>query len=384
MSAAAWTALCDRLVALAERLGGDRFPQDDRGRAEAHRHLARQLVIALQGELEHADPRHPTFHRYEEPWTQWGGPNPDNVYLRAAVDPAATYRVSGDVAGVRAAIFSLCDGDMHLGKYGVFSERTLDTLALDGDRVDIVISPDEHAGNWMPMHPEARLLLVRQYQCDWERDRIATLRIERADTAGVPPPPPTTTAVDAALRRAADWVEASIGYWCEYVERARAALVPNTFGPPATPRGGAPNIAYGSGWWKLEPGQALLVASEWPDADYWGWTVHHRYFLDSGDFARRQTSLNLAQAHRDADGRVRFVVAPDDPGAPNWIDTEGRAEGLLVYRYVGARTRPVPEGEVVPATAVRDRLPPDHPVVTPEQRRIALARRAAAVLARYS
>ena len=50
--------------------------------------------MALQGQLEHGDPAHPTFHRYEEPWVQWGGPNPDNVYLRAPIDP------DGDLPGV--------------------------------------------------------------------------------------------------------------------------------------------------------------------------------------------------------------------------------------------------------------------------------------------
>ena len=66
------------------------FPADETDRAYGVRHTLRQVVMAVQGELEHADPRHPTFHRYEEPWAQWGGPNPDNVYLRAPIDPTAT------------------------------------------------------------------------------------------------------------------------------------------------------------------------------------------------------------------------------------------------------------------------------------------------------
>jgi len=64
-------------------------------RALCARHLARQLVMALQAELEFGDVATPAFHRYEEPWVQWGGPNPDNLYARAAIDPAATYRVFG-------------------------------------------------------------------------------------------------------------------------------------------------------------------------------------------------------------------------------------------------------------------------------------------------
>ena len=85
----------------------------------------------------------------------------------------------------------------------------------------------------------------------------------------------------------------------------------------------------------------------------------------------------------DPDDRVRLVVAAVDPCVPNWIDTQGKPEGLLVYRYVGTRTRPVPEAEVVVLADVGDHLTADHPRVGPEERRTQLAARRRAVLARY-
>ncbi len=381
---AAWHTLCERLAAIGTRIGADPFPASGTEHTVDVRHLARQLVLALQGEIEHGDPEQPSFHRYEEPWAQWGGPNPDNVYTRAAIDPTATYRVAGNVSGVRTAIISLVEGDMHLGRYGVYEERTLADLDVGSDgALELWISPDPHHGNWMPAHPDARYLLVRQYQCDWERDRVATLAIERVDTVGVPPPPPSEGDLVAALVRAGDWVEQSVDFWCSYVERARASLPRNAMAPPGTPKGGAPNIAYGAGWWELGRDDALVITTACPDADYWGFTVHHRYRLDSGDFARRLTSINMTQAFVDADGSVRIVVAAQDPGVPNWIDTESRSEGMLVYRSVGTRTRPVPEAVVVRAAEVRAALPTAHPVVDASARREQLARRRAAVLARY-
>ncbi len=147
---AAWQNLCARLAVIGERIGADPFPVAGPEHATDVRHLARQLVLALQGELEHGDPLQPSFHRYEEPWAQWGGPNPDNVYTRATIDAAATYRVRGNLAGVPAAIFSLVEGDMHLAKYGVFEERTLADLDVPDDGAfELWISPDAHAGNWM-------------------------------------------------------------------------------------------------------------------------------------------------------------------------------------------------------------------------------------------
>jgi hypothetical protein len=378
-----WRGLCDELLRVADSLGEEPFPQDGRGRAEGMRHLARQLLIALEGELEHSDPRNPSFHRYEEPWSQWGGPNPDNVYLRAVVDPAATYRVSGNVDGVRAAIFSVCEGDMHLGQYRVFGERTLNSFNVaDDGAFECILSTREHSGNWLPLHDEARLFLVRQYQCDWARDRVARLHIDVVD-GDISPRVPAVADVGAALRRAGEWVARSVEYWCAYAERARQAIAPNTVVPPTTPRGGAPNIAYGSIWWALAAEDALVIEFDEPDADYWGWTIHNRFWFDSGDFANRQTSMNRSQTYVDADGRVRLVVSARDPGVPNWIDTEDRREGMLVYRYVGARTKPVPTARVAAYDAVRSVFPDGHPSVSAEQRRSAIAARRAAVYGRY-
>src|SRR5262245_17646208 len=107
VSGEAWSDWCRRLERLGEEIRGPGFPSEPRDRAEGYRALTRQLVYALQMELESGDPLHPVLLRYEDPRTQWGGPNPDNLYLRATVDPGRRYRVFGNVAGVRQALFSL-------------------------------------------------------------------------------------------------------------------------------------------------------------------------------------------------------------------------------------------------------------------------------------
>ena len=125
---------------------------------------------------------------------------------------------------------------------------------------------------------------------------------------------------------------------------SRDLLEHNTFTPPNTPPGGAPSIAYGGGCWDLGPDEVLVIEHDEPDAHYWNWSVHHLHWFDSGAWHERSTSTNGCQAHVDADGRVRVVVAATDPGVPNWLDTEGRPLGMAVYRYVGARTTPHPDG----------------------------------------
>jgi hypothetical protein len=382
---AAWSRWTESLAALSARLTTGDFPSDDRGRAEGIRHLARQSQLALQGELEHSDARHPKLHRYELPWSQWGAPNPDNVYLRCVVDPSATYVLRGDVGGVHEALFSLVEGDMHLDEHGVFAEVALTDLTPDPHgRLELVVGPDGDGPNRLPSSPDARMLLIRQYLWDWESDPVAPFTIERVDTAGTPAPLPSSADVAAAIDRATRWVEQSIDYWAAYVAASRDLLEHNTFTPPNTPSGGAPSIAYGGGCFDLGPDEALLIEHDAPDAHYWNWSVHQLHWFDSGAWDERPMSCNGHQAHVDTDGRVRIVVAHRDPGAPNWLDTEGKPIGMCVYRYVGAHTKPVPSARVVPLHALRDQLPDGHPVVSADERRAQLAARSRAAQRRWS
>jgi hypothetical protein len=384
----AWRAFCRRLEAIGERLQGEGFSADPRARSEGYRAITRWLVYAMQQEIEAGDPRFPGFVRHQDPWNQWGGPNPDNVYLRANVDPTLAYRVwSRDARGLRQAIFSLHEGDMQLGEYGVFGERSLDQLSLAGDGgLELWLVPKGgtgRAGHCIELDPHARIFTIRLYQSDWERDALPTFQIERVGAEGEPRPLLDPAALAASLDRAARWVEASVEYWNRYTGQGWARSTPNVASPARSTPGGADNILYGSCFWELEQGEALVLEVERPDADYWNFVTHTLPWLETGEFDRRQISLNDQQTYVDADGVVRIVVAHRDPATPNWIDTEERRRGMLVYRWVWARNNPVPGARVVALDEVRKALPPDHPVVMPGERRAQLARRREAVWNRY-
>lgn len=371
----AWGRWAVALASLPERLDSAGYPDDPGSRALAVRHLARQVGFALEGELEHADPAHPRLHRYEQPWSQWGAPNPDNVYERCAIDPEATYVLRGRVDGVHEVLISLVEGDMHLGENQVHAEVALSDLAAPGGALELTIGPDDADGAHLRTAPGCRMLLIRQYLYDWQRDPIVSFTIDRVDTAGHPAPPPPPDAVAAALDRAARWVEQSIDFWAAYAAASRDLLDHNTVTAPNTPPGGAPSIAYGGGCWDLGVGEALVIEHDEPEARYWNWSTHHLHRFDSGAWDERPTSVNGHEAHVDGDGRVRMVISATDPGVPNWLDTESQPLGMAVYRYVGASTTPHPEASVVALSDLPGALPRDHPSISPEQRRRRLADR---------
>ena len=85
-----------------------------------------------------------------------------------------------------------------------------------------------------------------------------------------------------------------------------------------------------------------------PDARYWSLQLYTHGWFELVDVADRMTSLNQAQAVVEADGRLRVVVAHRDPGVPNWLDTGGRPEALLMFRWFWPRSEPTPTATVVP------------------------------------
>lgn len=377
LSGEAWRDWCRRLEAAGEAILGDAYPDDPRSRAEGFRALTRLLVYGTQLEIEAGDPLFPSFVRHQDPHNQWGGPNPDNVYLRANVDPAHSYRIwTNDVRGVRQAIFSLHEGDMQLREFGVWGECSLDQLEPSGDGgLELWLSPEDGDGNRIRMHPKARIFTIRIYQADWGRDVAPAFHIERVGAEGVPRPPLAPEAVVRGLDRSMRWLEASSAFWNEYTRAAWQRSTPNQAAPPRSTPGGADNILYGSCLWELDDDELLLLEVERPDADYWSFVTHTLTWLESGDFDQRQTSLNGEQIHADRDGRVRIVLCREDPGVPNWLDTEERRRGMLVYRWVWARNAPTPSARVLKRAALHEALPEDHPEIGTDERRSRLARR---------
>src|SRR5262249_57649934 len=74
--------------------------------------------------------------------------------------------------------------------------------------------------------------------------------------------------------------------------------------------------------------------------------------FNSMDYLYRPVSYTPARTAVDADGKVRLILAHDDPGYHNWLDTQGFTRGNLTYRNIMSsdvtrfRTRRVKRGEL--------------------------------------
>jgi hypothetical protein len=69
------------------------------------------------------------------------------------------------------------------------------------------------------------------------------------------------------------------------------------------------------------------------------------------------------------------VIALEDPGVPNWLDSGGFRRGMLVGRWHGADSYPLPTITKVSFSDVRKHLPSSTPTVTAAERDKALRAR---------
>jgi hypothetical protein len=116
----------------------------------------------------------------------------------------------------------------------------------------------------------------------------------------------------------------------------------------------------------------LLLESDVPERClYWNVQLSDPLW-NSVDWLNRQSSLNARQARLDRDGRLRAVIALEDPGTPNWLDTGGFDNGSVMVRWNRSSSGPAPTLKSLPASELKRHLPAETPVVTPDQRDQAL------------
>ena len=389
VSGVAWSRFCDRLKLAGERLLAEDFPGTSVDRAEGYRHLTRLLTFALDWAVESNDPEFPVFTRTNDDRIKWGGMNADNRNLRARIDGRGSYRMVGNVGQMHDFLVTLKQGDMQLGTGRTFAEASSAELATDGEgNIEILLSgerPLGYEGNWMPLEATVSYVMIRQYFYDWESEQAGWFAIEKLGNEGRAPERPDPARLAGALDEAATWVEGTLTFWNDYQLTARGEEVDNQLGRPHYVQDAPAAINYGNGFFDLGEGEALLVEVDEPQARYWSVQLYDLGWFESLDFANRTSSLNGAQVHLDDDGRCRLVVAAEDPGVLNWLDTAGHRQGMILYRWVWPTSSeiPQPHSRVVRIDTLDALLPPGTARVSPSERAATIRRRRIHVMQRY-
>jgi hypothetical protein len=394
----AWNTFTNELQKLGETIV-TRLPERLRADPQTQQEVGRLLLESLApGVIEaiSSDVDHPVFLPFLNATLNIGQPNADTMYTRAIICGDGVYRLRGtrgSVRYVRIAQFPPLVTEVKFGSHKAgpnplqaLGTHDFDKLHLEQEGwFDVILSPSRprgYTGDWWELNSKSGALVLRQVMSDWGKERDARIVIERLDKP-VRRARLSAEALEARLRGITHGVGIMALSLMTHVEDMRNEGYLNSVKIMQTP-GALQGQFYYEGPFEITPDEALIVEAKVPKKCLYFSAILTNDIYETIDWVNNQSSLNDSQAHVNSDGVVRFVVSVKDPGVLNWLDTAGHLSGALQGRWTECDTNPIPTVTKVPFSEIRNALPADTPVVTPEERdRIVRERRAQFLMRPY-
>jgi hypothetical protein len=397
---AAWETFCDKLREAGRFAFKDANPPHPLTRADAFRFLTQNMGQAFDLALETRDPAFPQLHYFTTPTMKLGGDVADFTYRMAWISGEHAYRITGKRGTARWLNFtvhgqrpekipgtdwpSLHDPFGDIPEANIFGHQL--EIAADGT-FELIVGGEPREKNWLPLTPGSRKLFIREAFDAWG-ETPTPLTIERIGMAE-PRPMATPALMIEAIGWAGDFLHNAMHDWPEHSwMTSRGVCDPeqlNQF-PADKAANDALDVKRGRMAahmiWELAPDEALIVEMDMHPG-FWIFGMGG-VFVGSMDFLHRPVSYTPARTHVDADDVVRLVIAHDDPGIANWLDTQGFPRGNLTYRNLMSqdpatfRTRLVKRAEL-PAV-----LPDDTAMMSRQERKEELLRRYRAIKLRFA
>ncbi len=363
-------------IAEAEQLVADApFIETEADLLEGLQYLAGCVSACIHLAFDY-DRDHPFLQSGTGPFTKMGLDNPDTLYFGTRVHADHEYVVTGRRGTTTDLSFQLLGGeytdDNVPASQAAFDDRELE-IAADG------------SFEWRVRPTSNGQLVIREVYGDWSAQR-GTLAISRLDTAGTAPPPLTRDTIEKRYATAGKQLVNRVKTWLQFPQWFYLDLPVNTMVAPRLTPGGLATQYSSVGHYDLRPDQALVITIPVSDAPYLGFQLGSMWYI-SLDYINHQTSLNNTQAQADPDGKVRIVVADQNPGVTNWVETLGHRRGFLQFRWQRVSRQLTeadgPTVELVDFDAVPAKLPHfEHNKISDEEWRARIALRQQQIAAR--
>jgi hypothetical protein len=376
----AWTAWCRAIESAGLDALSKTITDDEIDLAEGVRHLARMVRLTLFSATENRDTSNPYFWTALDPHLKMGGDNPQGLYLSAPINGTDTFRISGTCGSARwvSCILGRSPAGMQAGLPPFGNAIFLpDIVPGPQGAFEILIAPHRPDGavNWVESDEWTVSVLLRQFFGTLDDVRpMESLEIENVSSGEQKSVPlRVDDVVDQMARAAATF---SILVPLMQSEMIGKGSAKNHFatdiGDPTSISGGVPGGNAVTARWALEPDEALVVEVTPPTpCGYWDVQVGNGWY-ESFDYRNVFSGFTCENAHLNEDGSVTIVVAPQDPGTANWLETAHHREGHIAIRWqLSEGNLPIPRCTVVKFAEVAKRW--SLPAVSPERR--ALERR---------
>jgi hypothetical protein len=248
--------------------------------------------------------------------------NPDTLYFGAKMVAGFEYVI----AGIRGTTTDL--SFQYLA--GEYTDDTVPESEVAFDDRQLDIAPDG-SFEWRFTPKQSGQLVIREVYGDWAQRR-GSITIHSDDTSGSSPARPTCADVREHFANAASALVLRVKTWLQFPQWFYLNLPVNTLVAPRVTPGGLTTQYSSAGHYELTPDQALIITVPVNDAPYHGFQLGSMWYI-SLDYINHQTSLNGAQTQVDPDGKMRIVVAEQNPGLTNWVETLGHRRWYLQFRW---------------------------------------------------
>lgn len=344
VSGKAWEEFCDTLKAAGASVYFGNSPKDPFNQAEAYRYLTRLTRAGLEAFVEFSDPAFPVLRCMVHETVKLGADNPDNYYQNAQITGAYEYRIRGNRNTIYYLGFFTQNGSY--GSTGGLApcgalEATDMVFESDGS-FEIILSKEKKGKNWLKIEDTTTLLMVRQTYMDKANEQVATMEIQ-AINGPKTPAPITAQLIDNGLNTAGTFVAGAsmlFAKWANDFEKHYNRL-PQMDPAKSNAAGGDKNIAYYHSYWKVAPDEALVIEVMPPTCRHWNFQLNN-HWMESLDYRYFQIHVNKHSATYNSDGSVKVVVAHENLGFDNWIDTCGHSQGTMLWRWWHADAFPEP------------------------------------------
>jgi hypothetical protein len=379
ISQTAWNDFTERLQRIGDKITGPTGARNARERAEGYRYLLRLVSAAHALEAE-VDRSHPVLTRMMTPIRKFKGDGTDTLYHEAKLDDSLSYEFTvlrGEHLFYSATVYAYDERGAYYIVDNLIDEKIeWEADARSGQPVaQIHLSAQRPPGvrNWIALKGARPILFTRQYfpefveSIDQGRYAPALMTIRCVSAVEIPGALSEQDLAESLQRVIAfveDATDVSIGLsifaglnLVSY-ERSRAgetidvtqitegrmhlgdarhdAFTPQQLAAMVDPKLIAnnlpgPGIQYLGAWFRLRDDEAIKITGKDVPCRYWSCQILTRY-LESGDYRFHKVGLNNRQVKLADDGSFTIYACHENPGADNWVCTQGYENAHILIR----------------------------------------------------
>lgn len=310
------------------------------------------LFGALQAAANN-EPTHPrlvwserlpySFGEQSFPGCQYGGETPDRIYRGVGVSTDYRYEITGKRHPTHPSVddFSV-EAVPAPAMWGsplqaVQAPEAIDVNQDGGFTIIADSTPTNGRRNHLYMPPGTKTLIVRDTLQDWASQVPNEVCVRVVDAQPAPLRSRRAIAEDAT-----ETFRHCVEMMVMFFDNALRDKPVNTLVPfHRDVQWGVPGGVFAFNRFELGDDEALLITLDSITARYLGIVVCDPWMLSSVAYDSRNSALNNVQAQPDDDGTYTFVLAANDPGVHNWLDTNGLRTGVVLARWERFDSHPI-------------------------------------------